>query len=100
MREDTPSSEQLMETEAFAYHVLQSEGFDNWTVKFSTAGSICLRKAEEIILYESHRTIFDWRSKLIVIHEIAHIRTPEDMKHSELFMKEYANLILKYLGGD
>jgi len=89
----------ITETEDFAYHILQLEGFTNWKVRFSNGGSICLNKAKEIILDESYRTVFDWRARLAAIHEIAHIRTwPQDMKHSELFCKEYANLILKYLG--
>lgn len=93
--------ERLTTTRHFAYYVLQSEGLVDWEVKFSTGGSICMNKSKEIILDESHRNVFDWRARQVVIHEIAHIRTwPQDTKHSSLFFGEYANLILKYLVED
>ena len=91
-------TEVAVTTKEFAYIVLRSEGFVDWKVKFSTSGSICLLKAKEIILDESHRNVFDWRARQVVIHEIAHIRTSQDNKHSELFFGEFANLIMKYLG--
>ena len=91
----------LTTTRHFAYYVLQSEGLVDWEVKFSAGGSICLLKSKEIILDVHHQHVFDWRARQAVIHEIAHIRTwPQDMKHSSLFFREFANLILKYLVED
>ena len=82
--------------EAFAHKVLDAE-FPTNVFAWTDAGSILIGQT----VYLDRRWIgkYPWEAKERILHEIAHIRTwPEDDTHGELFHREYARLVLCYLG--
>ncbi len=86
---------------AFALDVFRKEHLADWRIEWTTDGSCCL-KEQKIILVRVHTTRFrlypgyPWQAKEIVLHEIAHIFTSDDV-HGADFYREYINLLQKYM---
>lgn len=89
------------ELKAFVSHVLKELDLEDWQVEWDTDVGICI-KHRKLILVQVHTTRFriypgyPWQAKEAVLHEIAHIFTP-DRFHSEDFYREYVKLLTRFM---
>ena len=84
----------------WANDVLRAHGMENWEVKGVSGGpSLCLWGARQIWI-EPVSSDREWRTKEIILHEIAHaivgrqyLGAGDEALHGETFYKVYAGLI-------
>ena len=86
------------EIQAFYASVMEELGH-GFSMEFGCAPSICITKAKKIIFREALIDQYPWAAKQEVLHEIAHITTwPEDRRHGEIFHRQFAVLVTRFLG--
>lgn len=87
------------EMEKFAGSVLGD--FPKWSVKWTTAGGICMFKTRIVYIDERYIGKYPWDAKEHILHEFAHINTwPKDQGHGRYFYNEYVRLLKKFMVGE
>jgi hypothetical protein len=82
----------------FMNHVFTNENLNDWYVCYCSCGAYCWREQKKICFPEEHKGLDIWETRLLFLHEIAHIDTESSGdQHNKLFYGKYARLILKYL---
>lgn len=85
------------EVAKFASKVIKALDLDDWEMQWSkTEPSICLREQKVILIRRAVIEQYPWQAKEEVLHEIAHIFTP-DRVHGENFYREYILLLERFM---
>lgn len=93
-----------LEAEAFAFTVLKEFGLDDWKLEWVTDSSECIIDMKLLLLHvPRHRSLrfriypgYPWEIKEVILHEIAHIFSP-DITHGRDFYLEYTKLLTKFM---
>ena len=88
------------EIEKFAAHVLRNLPLDGWRMEWTRSGSWCNRKGRIIYIDKTFIGKYPWQAKDGVLHEVAHIFSPEDRFHGCSFYKQYILLLHKFMAMD
>lgn len=83
--------------EKFTAHVLRNLPLDGWRMEWTRNGSLCERERRIIFIDKKFIGKYPWQAKEIVLHEVAHIFSPEDHFHGCEFYKEYISLLSKFI---
>lgn len=92
------------ELQTFASHVFEKLDLEGWRMEWTQRVSICIRETKLILIQVPNIRFriypgYPWQAKEAVLHEIAHIFTP-DKSHSEGFYIEYIKLLICFMVGE